>query len=376
MRILIPTADYPPIEGGISSVTLYLSRELAQCGHDVTVIAPHYPDMEAFDMAEPVHVIRYRGYQLGPLRVIPMLAAAWRRMPKTDLILAINVASSGVVAHAAQRRYGIPYVTFAYAYEFLKFETNPLVAALLRAIYAHAQSIIAISQFTHDKLEAFGAPSERLHVAFPGAPHAKVLGAEMIAEIKRRFVLDTPHVLLAVGRFMPRKGHATLVRALPKILETFPDTVLVLVGRGPKLQETIWLAQQLGVREHVLFPGRLSDEEVAGLYQCCEIFALPTGEGPCGQVEGFGLVFAEAHAYGKPVVAGRSGGVVDAVLDGETGLLVEPENPEQLAEAILRLMHDPAWAQQLGEVGRRRVEAELNWKQFATKVMESVGISE
>ena len=376
MKILIPTADYPPIEGGISSLTLHLSRVLAQRGHEVTVVAPYYPDMATFDAAEPVHVVRYRGYRLGPLRIMPMLASTWRRAQETDLILSINVASGGVIAHAAQRQYGISYVAFGYAYEFLKFEHNPLIAALLRAVYTHAKSVIAISQFTRDKLEAFGAPSERLHVALPGAPQATVFGVEMITEIKRRFVLDTSHVILAVGRFMPRKGHTTLVRALPKILETFPDTLLVLVGRGPKLQEAIWLAQQLGVREQVLFPGRLSDEDVAGLYQCCEIFALPTGEGPGGQVEGFGLVFAEAHAHGKPVVAGRSGGVMDAVLDGETGLLVTPENPDELADAILRLMRNPEWARQLGEAGRRRVETELNWEQFATKVLESVGIPE
>jgi phosphatidyl-myo-inositol dimannoside synthase len=148
---------------------------------------------------------------------------------------------------------------------------------------------------------------------------------------------------------------------------------LVLVGEGHCLPDAVREANKLGVRENVVFPGTVSDDELAGLYQSCEVFALPTGHGGAGQVEGFGLVFTEANAYGKPVVAGRSGGVVDAVLEGETGLIVEPDQPEALADAILSLLDDPARGRELGENGRRRVETELNWKRFTEKLLKMVG---
>ena len=96
-----------------------------------------------------------------------------------------------------------------------------------------------------------------------------------------------------------------------------------------------------------------------------------TGEDEGGHVEGFGLVFAEAHVYGKPVVAGRSGGTEDAVLDGETGIVIEPEDVDALAESILRLMKDPGLARKYGEAGKARVERELNWKEFCKRVMEA-----
>ena len=152
MNVLIPTADYPPIEGGISSVTLHLSRELAASGHGVTVVAPHFPDMETFDAAEPVTVVRFRGYGLGWCRFFPMLAAAWPRLRGVDLVLGMNVAYGGVLGLLGRRLKRVPYATFAYAYEFLKFSRTRLFARLLRKVYASAQVVVSISQFTRDQL--------------------------------------------------------------------------------------------------------------------------------------------------------------------------------------------------------------------------------
>ena len=372
MRILVPTADYPPIEGGISTVALQVSRELAALGHEVTVVAPFFPGQAAFDECEPVRVVRFGGYRLGWLRFFLMCAKTWPLVSRADLVLGINIAYGGLMGYWGQRFHGVPYVTFAYAYEFLKFRGNPFVASVLRAAYSHARVVVAISGFTRDNLVSFGVSPEKIATILPGAVVGKPWAEDALVAFKRKFTLDTPHVILAVGRFIPRKGHIALVQAMPRILEQFPDALLVLVGVGPCLYPSVQEAIRLNVREQVLFPGRLSDEEVQGLYQACEVFALPTGQDARGQVEGFGLVFSEAHAYGKPVVAGRSGGVVEAVIDGKTGVLVEPNQPEALADAILAILSDPAWGRQLGENGKRRVETELNWAAFTKQLLAAV----
>jgi len=372
VRILVPTADYPPIEGGISSVALHVSRTLAEMGHEVTLVAPYFADQEGFDAAEPVRVIRYRGYGLGWLRFGPMLAAAWPQVARTDLILGINVAYGGVIGRLARKRHGTPYVTFGYGYEFLKFRGKPLFAGLIRKAYAGSTAVVAISRYTREGLVSFGVPAERIRVIRPGAAPAQDFSDDELAAVRHKFVLDADRIILGVGRFVPRKGHVTLVRAMPRILERCPDASLVLVGRGPALSEAVQTAGALGVRERVLFPGRVSDRDLAALYAACEVFALPTGEGARGQIEGFGLVFAEANAYGKPVVAGRSGGVVDAVEDVVTGLLVEPEDPDAAADAIGSLLEDRELARRLGENGRRRVAEELNWTAFTEGLLEAV----
>lgn len=365
MKIVIPTVDYPPIEGGISSLTVHVARELAAAGHEVCVVAPLFPGQESFDEKEPVTVVRYRGYGLGWFRFVPMALRSWDRSRRADLILGVNIAYGGILGCLAMR----PFVTFAYAYEFLKFSPSLLPGRILRRVYNRSRAVIAISAFTRDTLAKYGIAPERIEVIYPGAPPAIPIPADEAAALRYRYVIEEKRIILAVGRLIERKGHRTLIEAMPKILAEVPNAHLVIVGQGPMMSACSRLAQQSGIREHVTFTGPLDDAEVRGLYSLCDVFALPTGTGAGGQVEGFGLVFSEAHAYGKPVVAGRSGGVVEAVLDGETGLLVEPDDAGAVADAIVTVLRDEVLAARLGESGRKRVETELNWTTFTQKLL-------
>lgn len=372
MRILIPTVDYPPIEGGISTVALEVARALQRRGHEVTVVAPHFPDMEAFDAAEPFRVIRFGGYDAGWLRLIPLLRKSWPLTRDTDLILAINIAYGGVLGRLARLLRGKPYVALAYAYEFLKFAKNPFARFALLNIYARARHTVAISRFTRENLIRFGVREDHLRVVLPGARIPEPVPPEAAAVACRRLDVEGYPFILSVGRFIPRKGQITLIEALPLVHERVPNIHLVLAGRGPELQTCRQKAEALGMEGFIHTPGYLPDDTLQALYQSCTCFALPTGEDEDGQVEGFGLVFTEAHAHGKPVIAGRSGGVVDAVLHEKTGLLVPPGNPEQLADALLRLIEEPELAEALGTAGKKRVQEQLNWDVFAQKLIEGL----
>lgn len=369
MNILIPTADYPPIEGGISTVTLQVSRALAAMGHTVTVVAPRFRGQEAFDATEPARVIRYRGYRLGWLRFLPMLAACRPLLHDTNLVLGINVAYGGLIGYLAKASRGTPYLVFSYAYEFLKFRRHSLAGALVRRVYAGARAVIAISRFTRDSLVEFGVAPSRIEVVLPGAEPGTVPPDDAIAAVREKYAVNGGPMLLSVGRFIQRKNQRVLVQAMPAVLARVPDCILLLAGQGPAMRQCVLDAHELGIRDHVLFPGRVPDADLALLYHACDVFALPSGKGVRrGQVEGFGLVFSEAHACGKPVVAGRSGGVEDAVLDGQTGILVSPDSPQEVAQAILRLLEDPEAARRMGEAGRHRIETTLNWRQFTQEV--------
>lgn len=368
MKIAIPTADYPPIEGGISSVSLHVSRELAALGHEVTVIAPWFPDTGDFDANEPVNVIRFRGYQLRWLRFIPMLLKSREPIRTADLTLGINIAYGGLMAWLL----GARYVTFAYAYEFLKFQGVPVLGSMLRRAFNLSAKTIAISRFTAEQLTSFGVEIETIETILPGAPEALEIPESDEESIRRLLQWQGGPILLAVGRLVPRKGHATLFDAMPKILECHPTTQLAVVGRGP--EETVLRDQikHLELEHAIRMLGYLDDYDVARLYSVCDVFTLPTGEDAGGHVEGFGLVFAEANAYGKPVVAGRSGGVIDAVVDGETGILIKPGDAKACADAIISLLNDPERAKAMGETGRKRIESELNWTAFVKRMMEVV----
>ncbi|MCK7579231.1 MAG: glycosyltransferase, partial [Chromatiales bacterium] len=131
-----------------------------------------------------------------------------------------------------------------------------------------------------------------------------------------------------------------MIRALPRVLEVAPNTHYLIVGEGHYRPVLERLVDDIGVRAHVTFAGKVREEELAAYYQLCDVFVMPNREMPDGDTEGFGLVFLEANACGKPVIGGRAGGAVEAVRDGENGLLVDGWSVAEVASALSRLLTD------------------------------------
>jgi phosphatidylinositol alpha-1,6-mannosyltransferase len=176
-------------------------------------------------------------------------------------------------------------------------------------------------------------------------------------------------VILTVGRWDPAeryKGADTLISALPRVLWTLPDAVLVLVGEGedrPRLEQ---LARESGVADHIHFLFGLTQEGLSACYAHCDVFALPS------RGEGFGLVFLEAMAYGKPVIGGAHGGTPDVIEDGVTGMLVPHGDAALLSNALVSLLADPARACEMGARGRERVQAAYIFERFQSELNQAM----
>lgn len=157
--------------------------------------------------------------------------------------------------------------------------------------------------------------------------------------------------------------------ALPKVCQTIPDLMYLIVGDGPQRRQLESLATDMGVRENVIFAGRVGAEDLPEIYALSDVFVMPSREQleTC-DVEGFGLVFLEASACAKPVVGGRGGGIPDALVDGVTGLLVNPHDSEDIASTLTRLLTDSDLAMRLGQQGRLRVVKEFNWARVGDRV--------
>ena len=169
-------------------------------------------------------------------------------------------------------------------------------------------------------------------------------------------------VILTVGRWLADeryKGMDTLITALPRLLPRWPELQLVAVGEGDDRAWLEDLAEKNGVRRHVHFLSGLSYADLAACYSACEIFALPS------RGEGFGLVYLEAMARGKPVIGGAHGGAPEVIEDGVTGYLVQHGDGVQLATSIQTLLANPDLGRQMGARGRRRVDGEFQFKVFA-----------
>ena len=171
-------------------------------------------------------------------------------------------------------------------------------------------------------------------------------------------------MLLSVARLAELyKGHDTLIRVLPLVRARCPGTRLRVAGDGPLREYLHRIAKSVGVDDAVEFLGEVADDSLPELYRTSDAFVLMSRESPSkGGAEGFGIVCLEAAACEKPVVAGRSGGLVDAVEDGVTGILVDPEDPAAVAEALIAVLSDSALAERMGQAGRERVLARFTWE--------------
>ncbi len=176
-------------------------------------------------------------------------------------------------------------------------------------------------------------------------------------------------VILTVARLDEYKGVQWVIGAMPRILAEYADARYVVAGVGPygaELERAVEAVLPPGLRGAVTFLGRVSESEKFALYDACDVFAMPSAE------EGFGLVFAEAGAFGKPVVGCDVMGVPEAVAHGETGLLVPPADADAVGSAILRLLRDGKERVRMGEEGRRRVESMGSWSESARQYLQLI----
>jgi phosphatidylinositol alpha-1,6-mannosyltransferase len=168
-----------------------------------------------------------------------------------------------------------------------------------------------------------------------------------------------------------------VIRSLSAVCQRVPDATYLIVGTGPFKERLHELAVELGVRDRIIFAGSVSDDQLPDVYAMCDVFAMPSRARLASHdVEGFGLVFLEAGACAKPVVAGRSGGIEDAVVDGFTGLIVDPSDARDIGQALIRLLTDSELRGRLGQQGRDRVEKEHTWSILGARVqgiLERVG---
>jgi len=183
------------------------------------------------------------------------------------------------------------------------------------------------------------------------------------AELRARYGLGERPVVLCLSRLVPRKGQDVLIRALPAIRERVDGAVLVIVGGGPYRSTLHQLAHELGVADDVVFTDGVPSDELPAHHAMADVFAMPCRTRGAGlDVEGLGIVYLEASACGVPVVAGRSGGAPESVVDGETGLVVDGEDVGAVATAVGDLLADPARAARMGAAGRKWVVDNWQWR--------------
>jgi phosphatidylinositol alpha-1,6-mannosyltransferase len=286
-------------------------------------------------------------------------------------VVQLATAYDGYLGLHLQRWLKLPFVIYAHGNEVLDVNNSSWMKPKLSL--QRAARVLANSNFTAKLVAAAGVDPRHILVLHPGC-NVELFRPDVDCSSVRQQLLPNrqpTRVILTVGNLVARKGHDMVLRALPQVLKDVPSTTYLIAGDGPKRTELEELAQQLEVRNHVVFAGQVGNEVLPQLYALADVFAMPCrAELQACDVEGFGLVFLEASACGKPVVGGNCGGVPDAVENGVTGWLVDPRDPDEIATRIAELLKNPAMAGTFGKQGRERVVREFTWDRFATRLRE------
>ncbi len=274
----------------------------------------------------------------------------------------------GLAARLAFPRARTPYVCWVHGEELAYMRSSRELHGLGLHVFRRAAGIIVNSRHTAGVLRGFGVAPRRLAVAHPGVDASRFTAcADEVSAVRARYAGPGEVLLLSVGRLQRRKGHDLVLAALARLAPGGPPLRYLVAGDGEERDRLQALAREAGVADRVSFAGRVADDELPAFYGACDVFVMPNRvEG--GDFEGFGIVFVEAAAAGKPSIGGVTGGAPEAVEDGVTGLLVSGTDVAELAAAIARLAGDAGLRRAMGQAGRRRAREQFTWEATASAV--------
>jgi phosphatidylinositol alpha-1,6-mannosyltransferase len=352
-RVLVLTPDFPPAHGGIQRLMHGLVRHWQNV--DARVLTLDGPGAREFDRNEPIDIRRINSPRaLGHKGAVVWLNTASvgeARRFRPHAVLSGHIVTSPA-AWFIRRTLNVPVIQYLHLSEV---NTRPKLAAFA---IRKASGVVAVSRRTAFEASARGAAPSKLHLIPPGVAEPTFATA---AQSLRPIIVTVSRLHDAY------KGHDVVIQALPLVLSRVPDVRWVVIGDGRLRQLYERSVYRLGLRDHVQFLGAVNDCERDAWLDRAHVFVMPNRIAPSGPAEGFGIVFLEAAAHGLPVVAGNVDGAVDAVVDGETGLLVDPTDVSAVARALIDLLLDRNRAKQMGRAGRERARG-FTWDRVAAQV--------
>lgn len=367
---------FPGIGGSIQLFDALYARHLPPGDH-LHILAGSAPDQRALDAAYPRPVTRFNAQRYEWMK--PESAVEYASMlahtlhvcarERIEVLHCARVIPEGLVAMAVHRALGTPYTVWVHGEEVSIYMRYAVKKRLMPRIFGGARAVFANSSFTLGRATLAGAPIDRTHVINPAVDADAFAGPFDTRPIRERWNLAGRTVLLTVGRLTRRKGHDVVLQSLARLRSqgALGDVAWLVLSDGELEAELKSACTALGLDDVVRWVGPVRRDELGPYYAAADLFVMPNRTLDDDDVEGFGMVFLEASAAGVPVIGGRSGGVPDAVSEGESGLLVDGASIESVTAAISSLLSDPERRRTLGDGGRAWARG-FSWERAAARV--------
>lgn len=370
---LVITEIYMPTKGGTA---VWFDEAYRRLGAEENhIVAADVPGAAEYDSTHPNSIARVslkRHWWLRPESLAMYAKLFWRtlRLGLTHRFRAVHagrVLPEGFVAWLVARLTGRRVLIYAHGEEITSWGDGAKYKAMMFT-YRRVDKIIVNSDFTRDELLKRGIPESKLRMISPGVSLQRFHRDYEVADLRASVGADQPGtgLIVSVGRLSRRKGFDQVIRSVARLRAKGLDVRYAMIGIGEDQQYLEGIIRDEGIEDYVHMLGHVSMEDLPRWYCAADVMTMPNRE-INGDNEGFGMVFVEAAACARPVVAGKAGGTGSAVVDGVTGLRVDGENLDEIVGAFERLLSDPDYARSLGEAGWQRAQQEFSWEAVAEK---------
>lgn len=368
MRVLWVTNDLPPRHGGIQQFVQNLLVRVHP--DDTVVIAPKQDDDEAFDAEQPYETVR--APLLGGVQPTPAVRRLVREVGsahRPDVVVLGASWPLGELAGAFRDDLGVPVVALSHGHEAGLVTVG--AGHLVRRATADLAALTTISDWCEERLRRV-VDGPLIRRVPPGVDVDLFTPDIDGTRLRRQWgVPDDAPLVTCISRLVARKGQDVLIDAWPRVRERHPTAWLAIVGSGPDEDDLREAAEALGPDAGVIVTGGVPWEDLPAAYAAGDLFVMPCRTRRLGtDVEGLGIVFLEAAACGKAVVAGDSGGAPETVQDGITGSVVDGRRPAQIVEAIDRWLSDPQGRRRAGAAGRQWAVSTWSWDAIAARFVD------
>ncbi len=377
-KILLVTLDFWPRLGGVANYYFNLCQQLGEQVVVLTVKTLKHPPADATQSAWRAskstktlkQEVGFRIVRRGLLvkwiwpHWLLMLCYVWwtARREKAEILWVGDLLPTGTVVYALSKLLKLPYIVSCHGNDILQASKVRRRKKIAQKVLSGAKLVTVNSHYTGRLVEKLGIGDVKIKVVYPGIDsRSRIQDSRIKDNLIKRHNLSGKKIILSLGRLVARKGFDKVIEAMPQVVAKVPEAVYLIAGSGPDEARLKELGRK--TPEQIKFLGRVSEEEKWALLELSDVFIMPAREDD-EDVEGFGIVYLEANLMGKPVIAGKTGGVQEAVVDEQTGLLVNPENADEISRAIIELLSNPELADKLGRAGQQRAMEEFSWEKI------------
>ena len=370
------TWEYPPrVVGGIARVVHDLSHRLIKDGHEVTVVTYKEGNVQDYEDDKGVKVYRVNNYMINPNNFIDwimqlnfnLISKATELINKEGPFDVIH-AHDWLVAYAAKTlkdSFKIPVVSTIHATESgrnsgIHDEVQRYINDTEWMLTYESTEVIVNSNFMKSELQRlFGLPFEKINVIPNGVNLNLYNGVERDYNFRRQYAADNEKIILYVGRLVYEKGIQNLIAAMPKVLNNYHDSKLIIAGKGGMIDELRDEVRRLNIENKVYFTGYLNLTQVTKMYKCADVAVFPSTYEP------FGVVALEGMLSGTPVVVSDVGGLNEIVEHKVNGMKSYAGNPNSIADSILELLFNPELCANVAKAAKAKVKSQYNWNKIA-----------